>query len=347
MITTRILYLLERRETGTLSVQEQEELETWYLQQQELNDPLYKPDSDVQDQLLKDQLYDNLMQQVDFHKEERSGRRKLMIRRWSIAASIIFIAGLALYRFYPVEQGPGKELAAVDQPVKDPVVTISNSSNSKQSYYLTDSSRVIISPNSSISYDSSFSNKRREIALQGTAFFDVKKNPNLPFSVSANGVKVIALGTSFTVSSSAADSLLNVELHEGRVVVQTDQATNSRSMKPVYLKPGDEMNIQLATLATTIKTQPVKAKREIIARVKPAPRPASIRFEQEALNTVFDKLATHYNILITYDGQSIRDLDFTGNLQLPDNVLPVLQKLAILNGLTVTAVKNGYHLTKN
>ena len=347
MITTRILYLLERRETGTLSIQEQEELETWYLQQQELNDPLYKPDSDVQDQLLKDQLYDNLMQQVDFHKEERSGRRKLMIRRWSIAASIIFIAGLALYRFYPAEQGPGKELAAVDQPVKDPVVIISNSSNSKQSYYLTDSSRVIISPNSSISYDSSFSNKRREIALQGTAFFDVKKNRNLPFSVSANGVKVIALGTSFTVRSLAADSLLNVELHEGRVVVQADQAINSRSMKPVYLKPGDEMNIHLATLASTIKTQPVKAKREIIARVKPAPRPASIRFEQEALSTVFDKLATHYNILITCDAQSIRDLDFTGNLQLPDNVFPVLQKLAILNGLTVTTVENGYHLTKN
>ena len=74
MITSRILYLLERREAGTLSIQEQEELETWYQQQQEQNDPLYKLESEEQDTLLKDQLYDNLMQQVGFHKEERSGR---------------------------------------------------------------------------------------------------------------------------------------------------------------------------------------------------------------------------------------------------------------------------------
>lgn len=347
MITERVLYLLERREAGALSMQEQEELETWYQQQQDLNDPLYKQNSEEQDQLLKDQLYDNLMQQVEFHKEERSGKRRLMIRRWSIAASIIFFAGLTLYRFYPAEQKVTNELAAIDQPVKNPVITISNSTNNKQSYFLTDSSKVIISPNSSISYDSSFSNKRREIVLQGAAFFDVKKNPSLPFSVSANGVNITALGTSFTISSLGNDSLLNVELHEGRVVVQADQVTSSRSMKPVYLKPGDKMSIQLATFASTFKTQPVKAKREMIANVKPSPRATSIRFEQETLSKVFDKLATHYNILITYDLQTVRDLDFTGTLQLPDNVLPVLQKLAILNGLTVTPVNRGYHLTKN
>lgn len=342
MITTRILYLLERRENGSLSLQEQEELQTWYQQQQEQNAPLYA----TEESGVKDELFTQLMQQLDSHKEERSGRIKMMIQRWSIAASILLIAGLAVYRFYPSEQSPDMGLAVADQPVINTEVILYNRTKAKQTHYLADSSRVIISPNSSVSYDSSFRNKRREIILQGVAYFDVKKNPDMPFSVSASGVKVTALGTSFTVSSSSSDSMMNVILHEGRVVVQADQATTGSQMKPVYLKPGDELRVQLATLASTLKTQPVSEKRASSVRAKPATRPTSMRFEQLALSKVFDKLATHYNILITYDLHSIRELDFTGTMQLPDNVLPVLQKIAILNGLTVTNVNKGYHLSK-
>lgn len=346
MITERILYLLERREAGTLSMQEQEELETWYQQQQQHNDPLYPLNDTAHESLVKDRLFDQLMQQVEAHQEVRSGRRIQMIRRWSIAASVILIAGLALYRFYPSEQPAEQGVAIADQPVKAPMVTLKNQTTHTQTFYLSDSSKAIIQPGSEISYDSAFSNQRREIVLQGAAFFDVKKDPNMPFSVSANGLKITALGTSFTVSSFTSDSMLSVKLHEGKVVVQADHSVSSRSMKPVYLKPGDELSVQLATLRNTLKTKPEKLKPAMLAKIKPAPKPASVRFEQEALNKVFDKLATHYTILITYDMQAVRDLDFTGTLQLPDEVLPVLQKIAVLNGLTITPVNKGYHLTK-
>ncbi len=190
--------------------------------------------------------------------------------------------------------------------------------------------------------------------MNGEALFNVKKNAKMPFSVSANHVQITAMGTSFTVASFKPDSLMQVILHEGSVVVQADPNAVAKKMDPVYLKPGDRLNIHPVSLASSIKREPAQNScrhrncgKEKKKKKKKKMAPATIRFEQEALSKVFDKLATHYNILITYDLQEIRDLDFSGTLNLPDSVMPVLQKLAVLNGLTVTEIQNGYHLKRN
>ena len=347
MITERIIFLLEKYNAGSLSHEEQQELENWYQHQQIHNTPLYDGRNAEQEAYAKELMFGELMKKIDVQENRLVPGRRILIQRFAVAASLLIVVGVFLYRLTIPGDKHHTAVTEKEYPTQTTIAVIENTSAHKQTWYLSDSSKTTLSPGSTISYDKAFKNGKREIQLKGEAFFSVKKNAKMPFSVSANHVMITALGTSFTVASFKSDSLMQVILHEGRVVVQADPDGVAKKMDPVYLKPGDRLNIHPVSLARTIKREPARTATCTGTVVKRKMTPATIRFEQEALSKVFDKLATHYNILITYDLQEIRDLDFSGTLKLPDNVMPVLQKLAVLNGLTVTNSRNDYHLKRN
>ncbi|HEX6866718.1 MAG TPA: FecR family protein [Caulobacteraceae bacterium] len=80
--------------------------------------------------------------------------------------------------------------------------------------------------------------------LRGEAQFDVAKNPDRPFIVTAEGQQVRALGTSFVVRDEG--KTISVTLLEGKVTVSpaADAPTaNVASAKPVLLAPGDRVKV--------------------------------------------------------------------------------------------------------
>ena len=107
--------------------------------------------------------------------------------------------------------------------------------------YLPDSSKVLLKPNSKIRYSSDFV-KERLVDLEGNAFFDVRKNPNSPFTVQANSLEIKVLGTSFDIMSfkniteskiTVATGLVSVSNEEGELAVleKADQLTYDNSTK--------------------------------------------------------------------------------------------------------------------
>ncbi|MCH7415067.1 FecR domain-containing protein [Belliella sp. R4-6] len=107
--------------------------------------------------------------------------------------------------------------------------------------YLPDSSKVLLKPNSKIRYSSDFG-KERLVDLEGNAFFDVRKNPNSPFTVQANSLDIKVLGTSFDIMSfkniteskiTVATGLVSVSNEEGELAVleKADQLTYDNSTK--------------------------------------------------------------------------------------------------------------------
>ena len=80
-----------------------------------------------------------------------------------------------------------------------------------------------------------FSDESRSIVLQrGRALFAVAHDPSRPFSVTAAGRRVVAVGTRFDVN--LVDDGLTVTLLEGRVNVETLDSTRA----PVALAPGQQ-----------------------------------------------------------------------------------------------------------
>ena len=145
-----------------------------------------------------------------------------------IAAAVLFLVGSgwgALY-LYNGQKGPTSgevNLKATNKVLIDT---------------LPDGSIIHVNKNSSIAYNSDFKSKR-VVNLIGEAFFNVKHNSAVPFTVHVNGVNIVDVGTAFNVKSKQHNTEIIVE--SGIVSVSKNNNTvqlHARQM--ISIKPGDK-----------------------------------------------------------------------------------------------------------
>ncbi|NSL90859.1 DUF4974 domain-containing protein [Chitinophaga sp. Mgbs1] len=87
---------------------------------------------------------------------------------------------------------------------------------------LPDSSVVILNEGSEISYPRRFRGNKREVRLNGEAFFSVTRNPAAAFTITAPHLQVQVLGTSFMMTDSAGIPAARVSVKTGKVAVTSD-----------------------------------------------------------------------------------------------------------------------------
>lgn len=92
-------------------------------------------------------------------------------------------------------------------------------SNDIKTFYLPDSSFVILNKGGQLSYNSDFDSSNREVALTGEAFFSVEKMNASAFDVMVSGGRVKVMGTKFAVSSHASTTEFEVRVESGKVLV--------------------------------------------------------------------------------------------------------------------------------
>ena len=103
---------------------------------------------------------------------------------------------------------------------------------------LSDSSIVYLGPGSRLQYPERFAGDKREITLSGEAFFEVKKNPHKPFTVSTAQVRTTVLGTSFKIEAFNRKPL-SVQVATGKVRVGQVSAHGIRSLAILF--PGQRV----------------------------------------------------------------------------------------------------------
>lgn len=104
---------------------------------------------------------------------------------------------------------------------------------------LPDSSLIILNGNSSLRYNNDFLNaSKREVFLEGNAYFKVKRSPTLsPFIVHTNRLKIYVTGTEFNVN--ARDNHNNVVLTRGKINVTLEK----EKRRTVYLESGYSLDV--------------------------------------------------------------------------------------------------------
>ncbi len=103
---------------------------------------------------------------------------------------------------------------------------------------LSDDTHIILNSGSSIKYPTQFSSgNKREVYLEGEAFFKVAKDSIHPFIVNTQALNVKVLGTDFNVSNYKEDKELYVVLVEGSVNLEINNQTNKLKHK-TNLIPG-------------------------------------------------------------------------------------------------------------
>ncbi|WP_276484864.1 FecR family protein [Paraflavitalea pollutisoli] len=118
-------------------------------------------------------------------------------------------------------------------PVKD-FVAFAATAQHIQRVTLPDGSTVLLNGNSSVSLSPGFNKQKREVLLKGTAFFQVARNPEKPFTVISGDVSTTALGTSFYIHQSSNQAPTTVSLLTGKVRVEV------AGQSPIHLVPYEQ-----------------------------------------------------------------------------------------------------------
>lgn len=84
---------------------------------------------------------------------------------------------------------------------------------------LSDGSHVRLAPGSRLSVDADFGLDHRDVRLDGLAYFDVVHDRRRPFTVFAHNASALDLGTQFVVRAYADDSLVQVAVRSGSVIL--------------------------------------------------------------------------------------------------------------------------------
>jgi transmembrane sensor len=107
---------------------------------------------------------------------------------------------------------------------------------------LEDGSVVYLAQESTLQYPEHFATDKREVNLQGEAFFDVAKNHEQTFLIETGKVRIEVLGTAFNVRSHE-DDFFRLSVQRGRVKVSLKQGGQS-----VLVSAGETVTLQARQL---------------------------------------------------------------------------------------------------
>ena len=220
--------LIVRRSDGPATV-DQEALEAW-LGLDEANARAWARAQSVWD-IFDDAIEDDTLDAL--RAEARGVRRAPQGPRWPRLAAAAAVFALALggaWLVFQRSEGPERDasMRVASAPLRYETLR-----GEREVVTLADGSRVTLDTETMIEVD--YSEARRGVALRsGRAHFEVAQQPQRPFSVTAAGREIIALGTRFDVRLDPGQ--LRVVLVEGRVSV----AASGSQGPAAVLQPGDQ-----------------------------------------------------------------------------------------------------------
>ncbi|MCF0053880.1 FecR domain-containing protein [Dyadobacter sp. LJ53] len=233
-----------------------------------------------------------------------------------IAASITFllISGWIIYSLSTKKDTRKISFAKPIQEQESSITEKWNPSMKPMTVLLEDGSKVTIAANGRIRYANKFVAARREVFLEGEAFFDIAKDRERPFFVYSNGLVTKVLGTSFTIKAYGNSNEVTVEVKTGRVSVfaesdpELEQKTLGRELQGVVLNPNQKI-IYSREEIRMVKT--LVEKPEIVVPKAEIPQ---FEFEDTPASEVFEKIGKAYGIEIRYDSEMLKDCPLTATL---------------------------------
>jgi transmembrane sensor len=197
-----------------------------------------------------------------------------------------------------------------------------NTTQQVQQFQLPDASRVTLQPGSSLRYTTALAGRRREVYLEGEAFFQVHKNPQRPFLVFTSQLVTTVLGTSFDVKAYPGRKQALVAVREGKVAVQPRE---SAQLEVTPLHPAKTGMLLLPNQQVVYSVASHHLKKELVD--KPIVLvPQAFEFEERPVAEVFAALEKAYGVPIHYDQQKLAGC--TVSITFYDE--PMFEKLGLL-----------------
>lgn len=162
---------------------------------------------------------------------------------------------------------------------------------------LPDGTVVWVNSESSLRFPEKFTSNRREVFLEGEAYFEVKKDANRPFYVHTEAGKVRVLGTAFNVCAYSNDRFWQTTLVEGSVMINQEE-------KEVLLKPNEQYQIDVRTGKAGL--------REVLPELYTSWRDGKFYFKAYTFEELVEKLERWYDFKMFYMNEEIKTRRFSG-----------------------------------
>ncbi len=316
------LKLLEKFTVGNISAEEHEVL-------------FYCIQSGRFDDMLSDNILNNLKEDNNVSSGLPANRSEEIIRKIESAekqtellipgktnktrqliwpAAAVFFAAIALFIFFLPSK---KNQYVFKQAAEDNMVEQVNSANKPLLVELEDGSTINLKPQSRITYPETFLKNKREVYLEGAAFFSVTKNAGRPFYVYSKNIVTHVLGTSFNVKAYAANRQLEVAVITGRVEVYEKHRRGeiSDDNNGVVLLPNHKVvyNEDDHQFIPGLVDVPLP-----LAKTALPESAKNLVFEEEKLLNVLTLIEKTYGIEIEVENDNINNCLFTGDISKQD-----------------------------
>ncbi|MEZ4883807.1 MAG: FecR domain-containing protein [Chitinophagales bacterium] len=206
-------------------------------------------------------------------KQEVTPKQRFFENRmlWGIAATVlVFLMAFGLWK--------SLEPLHTLQPI-----TIATAYGQTQKLLLPDSSEVMLNANSKLTYNKDWSKSRkRDVWLEGEAYFEVVHNQQSPFAVHTNKGVIHVLGTSFNVSQRSEN--FNVTLVKGKVVLSLPNQPN-----PINLQAGEQI------IVVKDEVQQIEADVDLIT----AWQSGKLIFKNATIQSIIHRLQNEYGWTIS------------------------------------------------
>lgn len=194
---------------------------------------------------------------------------------------------------------------------------------------LTDGTAVWLNADSHLWFPSSFKEPRREVYLQGEAFFEVAHNPQQPFVIHLGREQVRVLGTSFNVKAYAEDDMVETAVVTGRVAFIHNAAASAPDT--MYAVPNQRVVYS--------KTSETLRREEVNSQDYATWSRGGLVFQSTPLADVARTLERHFNVRVQFANEQLRNCRLTGRFR-----NQTLQEVISILSLTGTF---GFELTDN
>ncbi|SHM34252.1 FecR family protein [Chitinophaga jiangningensis] len=221
----------------------------------------------------------------------------------------------------------------------DGMVTITSPKGATTRIELSDGTEVWLNAGSKLQYAHSYNGLRREVKLEGEAFFKVHTNPQKPFTVKAADLRILALGTSFNVKAYPEDKTVVTTLIDGEVKIDGSATSKpfNMMMRPhdhvVYQKPVTNNEKQPAPAPDNgHSTTPVATKAVDNTEIYTAWKDGNWIVEAQTFAELAVTMERKFNVQVIFQDEALKAYKFTGTFRQEtlEQVLNILKLTAPL-----------------
>jgi transmembrane sensor len=311
--------LLQKEAQGTLTPDEKQTLDDWYNEFDKTQRHLKVFQDEEHEAYIKQRLLNRIMDTEFAGNDTGKNPVKHMWMKWTAVAAVLVIAIGAGLLWMGVNRSAGPDKISL---------SFQTGQGQLKKIKLDDGSEVWLNAESKLGVSEHFGQQRRDVYLDGEAYFDVHHDASRPFVVHTNHLTTNVLGTAFSVTAYKTSPIQAVTVIRGKVQVAHELHVLG------FLTPNKRIEYRISIDKSLIS--------DVTAASVMSWKDGKLQFENQNMQDIASRLGRWYGYSVAFEHQQIKNCRYTAsfNNRIPlRNLLKVMKEISLLNYKIDTAQK--------